>query len=292
MYHYIKDSNWKGIVPLNPNDFKQQIEWLAKNYEIVSPEGLDKPRGTKPYCVLTFDDATKDQYEVAFKFLYEKGIPGYFSVMSGPLENNRIPIFHLVHTVLSYFSDEEIWMELSETFDITSVSKNSNNYYFYEENLYRRYNKYTLNFVLDEYQSRSFLEKKLLSKFRSFKEFIDFYYINENEFKEIHRSGMTIGVHAKDHSPYNNNGIDFFKKEIEPCIEYMSEKLDIIPTWYTPAFGGGEKAENMYKELEDILRENDIIGAFTTKPGYNHGLNKFWLNRFDCATLLKNGNRL
>lgn len=292
MYHYVNDSKWKGIVPLHPEDFEKQLEWITTNYEVVSPEELGKPRGTKPFCVITFDDGTKDQYEVAFQILNKKGLPGYFTVMSGPLTAGKIPIMHLVHTVLSFYTDKEIWNELSEEFDTSMVPVKSSNIYWYEKDIYRRYNKYTLNFLLNEQQSRPFLEGKLLSKFRSIKDFIDSFYINEIEFRKMISAGMTIGVHAKDHVPYNGTGIKYFNEEIKPCMDYISNSLGINPKWYTPAFGGGENTELMLNELKDILKRNGFLGGFTTREGYNHELSEFWLNRFDCAKLLKNNNCL
>lgn len=291
-YHYVNESNWKGIVPLRPNDFEKQLDWITSNYEVVSPEDLRKPRGMKPFCVLTFDDGTKDQYEIAYQILKKKGIPGYFTVMSGPLENGEIPIIHLVHTVLSYFSDKEILQELFEEFDIPNIEEQSLAYYWYENDKYRRNNKYILNFLLEEHQSRFFLERKLLNKFESFQGFIDLFYINEIEFKKMIQGGMTIGVHGKNHIPFNGNGLEYYNDEIKPCMEYMSTNLGILPKWYTPAFGGGENERFIYKELTNILMQNGFLGGFTTKEGFNKGLSEFWLKRIDCAKLLKNGNRL
>ncbi|MEJ8544091.1 polysaccharide deacetylase family protein [Brevibacillus borstelensis] len=284
MYHYVQTPNLRGIVPLDPKDFELQIEWVTKQYEVVSPDDLTKPHGQKPYCVLTFDDGTKDQYEVAFEILQKKGLPAYFTVMSGPLEERSVPIFHLIHTVLSYYSDEEIWEELSTRFDVETVPGQSN-YYSYETYLPRRYNKYALNFHLPEQQSREFLEEKAVSVFHSFENFINSYYINESEFIKMRQAGMTLGVHATHHRPFIGDAQAFYDSEIEPCRQFMREKLGVDAKWYTPAFGGGNQAERMMKELGGILEHHGFVGAFTTKPGLNNGLDSFWLHRYDCISL-------
>ncbi|WP_126428712.1 polysaccharide deacetylase family protein [Brevibacillus marinus] len=284
MYHYVQPPKWRGIVPLDPKDFERQIEWVTRNYEVVAPDELGKPRGQKPFCVLTFDDGTKDQYDVAFQILQKKGIPAYFTVMSGPIANRRVPVFHLIHVVLSFFSDQEIWEELSAKYDLQAVPEQSK-IYAYEPNLFRRYNKYALNFHLSEQQSREFLEEKALSVFHSFENFIDSYYINEREYIKMRQAGMTLGVHATDHRAFEGKAEDFFQREIQPCREFMREKLGVDAKWYTPAFGGGEQAGRMMEELEGILRSHGFVGAFTTKPGLNNGLNSFWLHRYDCICL-------
>jgi peptidoglycan/xylan/chitin deacetylase (PgdA/CDA1 family) len=283
MYHYVRNRNgWNGIFPLEPKLFEEQIDALSKHYEIVAPEDLGR-KSSKPKCVLTFDDGTKDQYSVAFDILNRKGLPGYFTVMSGPLVHQNIPVFNLVHVVLSMFTDEEIWAGLNKTFELKDIEENSSVIYSYEKDLLRRYNKYALNFLLSENESRSFLEQKVISKYGTKQNFINQFYISTEEFLKMKHAGMTLGVHCVDHRPYSGNAMDFYHKEIEPCAEFMDKELGVKPQWYTPAFGGGEKYQSMVKDLEPILIEKGFKGGFTTIPGKNEGLSTFWLNRYDCA---------
>lgn len=284
MYHYVKDKKgWNGISPLDPNVFIRQIELLNKTYDIVSPDDLDL-KSRKPKCVLTFDDGTKDQFTHAFEILNTKGIPAYFTVMSGPLVNGEVPVFNLVHTVLSLYSDEEIWEALKKEFDLTNIERLSS-IYNYENNSLRRYNKYALNFMLSEKESRNFLEKKVFYKFGNKENFIDAYYINKEEFIKMNKAGMTLGVHCVSHSPYCGNASEFYDREIEPCAKFMKNELNITPKWYTPAFGGGEKFKDMILDLEPILKSNGFRGGFTTIKGLNRGLSNFWLNRYDCVNI-------
>jgi len=284
MYHYVRErGGWTGIHPLSPGLFEQQIEILTRYYEIVSPDELDK-EGNKPKCILSFDDGTKDQYTVAFDILNRKGIPGYFTVMSGPLENGKIPVFHLVHTVLSMYSDKEIWEDLNKDFELIDIPKKSN-YYSYEKDLLRRYNKYVFNFYLTEQQSRAFLEKKIFLKYGSKDKFIDDFYISKSEFIQMKQAGMTIGVHCVNHRPYKGEALEFYNEEIAPCARYLKDELKITPEWYTPAFGGGEHYREMMLTLEPILKMNGFKGGFTTIEGVNDGLTKFWLNRYDCIKI-------
>jgi len=284
MYHYVKERNWRGIFPLEPHKFEEQVELLSKYYNIVCPDELNNPPKDKPYCVLTFDDGTKDQYQNAFSILKKKGIPGYFTVMSGPLENREIPIIHLVHAGLSFYSDEEIWNELNELYNLKEVPELSN-IYSYEKDNFRRYNKYTFNFYLPEIKSREYLEKKLFRFFKSRENFIEDYYINKPELIQMRKEGMTLGVHCVNHLPYSGDANEFYMREIEPCVEYLKNQIGVIPEWYTPAFGGGERKDKMINDLEPILIHNGFKGGFTTIPGFNKGLSNFWLNRFDCVDI-------
>ncbi|PLT35492.1 polysaccharide deacetylase family protein [Bacillus sp. V5-8f] len=285
MYHYVRNRDgWNGIHPLEPEKFKTQIEILSKYFEIVGPDDLDK-KGSKPKCVLTFDDATKDQSTIAFDILKRKGLPAYFTVMSGPYVKGKIPVFHLVHTVLSTYSEEEIWTEINKEFDLKDIDKLSSTVYHYEVDLLRRYIKYTLNYVLSENQSLEFLENRVISNFGSKKNFIEQFYISNEEFIKMKEAGMTIGVHCVDHRPYSGNALHFYKNEIEPCANFIKENIGIDPKWYTPAFGGGEQYKTMIEKLEPILKDHGYKGGFLTISGLNNGLSKFWLKRFDCINL-------
>lgn len=281
MYHYIGDKeHFKGSVPIEEKDFENQIELLSKNYEIVLPEEFDK-NTSKPKCILSFDDATKDQYLNAFRIMQKKGVPGYFTVMSGPLEDKVIPIFHLVHIVLSNYTDEEIFETLMSRFEISNIYERSS-YYSYEQNIFRRYNKYILNFILSSKESRVFLESLILAKFRNLDAIIDNYYMSIADLIEIKNAGMTIGVHCVNHLAYNGDSLTFYNSEIAPCKRFIQDHLHINPIWYTPAFGGGDQKHLMKEQLEFLLRENNFKGVFTTNNGLNNGLGNYWINRIDC----------
>ncbi|MNB76739.1 Polysaccharide deacetylase [compost metagenome] len=290
MYHYVRPREWSGIHPLEPKLFEEQLNWLLKQYEIVEPNGLLEPAcNSKPRCVITFDDATKDQYEYAFPILKRKGIPAYFTFMSGIFEKSKVPVVHLTHAALSFFSDEEIWEELNKQFVLSDVSQKSSIYH-YEQDLFRRYNKYALNFALSEEDSRLFLESKVLSKFSSWSEFIDMFYISMNEWRELIKAGMTVGVHAVDHRAYSEPAERFLKEEIIPCKQYIREHFGIVPEWYTPAFGGGPRYMEMIQNLQPFLKAEGFKGGFTTISGYNEQAGEFWFNRFDCNKVPPVGN--
>ena len=284
MYHYVMEpEQWKGSVPISPNEFKKQVEWAKKYYEIIKPEDMNKPT-IKPKCIISFDDATKDQYKNAFRILKELEVPGYFTLMSGPLVERQVPIFHLVHTALSYFNDKEIWEEVAFKVDKDEI-KNKSDIYSYEENEYRRFVKYLFNFYWSEDESRAFLEEKVISIYGSLDTFIDEFYISENEILEMDKAGMSIGIHCVKHLPYDGNAQDFYNKEIKPCKNHFEKLLNREIKLYTPSFGGGEKASRMQEELLHILRENGFISGFTTQKGMTTLGKNFWHNRIDCNQL-------
>ena len=80
MYHYIrpiKDSPYPLIKGLELEEFKAQLNFLEKNYKIITMEALIKfvkkdislPKNS---CLLTFDDGYKDHYLYVFPELKKK----------------------------------------------------------------------------------------------------------------------------------------------------------------------------------------------------------------------------
>ena len=63
MYHYIRefDKNFPYFDFLHKKDFKKQINWLSKKFNII--KNIDE--NIKDKTILTFDDGTKDHLWVA-----------------------------------------------------------------------------------------------------------------------------------------------------------------------------------------------------------------------------------
>lgn len=284
MYHYVMEpEEWKGSVPISPEAFEQQIDALGKHYEFVLPDDLGKP-SSRPKCVLTFDDATRDQYEHAFRILCKKGVPGYFAVMSGPLAEGKVPIFHLVHAALSYVPDQELWEQLRAQLEEHEIRQlpAAHDVYGYESSIPRRYIKYAINYLWDDARSRSFLEGMVYTHFQSKERFIDTMYISVEQFAHMQREGMALGVHCVHHVPYGGDAQAYCEQEIVPCETFMREQFGIQPVWYTPPFGGGARKMEMFKDLRDILVTRGYKGAFTTVSGMIDRMDNFWMNRIDC----------
>ena len=226
MYHYVRErASWKGSVPISPREFEEQLDYLGKTYNFVLPRDIHKS-GNKPNCIISFDDATKDQYEIAFDILKKKGIPAYFTVMSGVFQQNRVPTFHLVHTALSNFKDKDIWekLRLIAPSEESWINK-AYTIYHYESDKDRAKIKYCLNYLLDKNQARSFLEHLLGLNDESIKSFINDFYISKSEFKTMIKEGMDIGIHCVNHEPFNGDAIGYFNSEIKPCYDFIQNEL-------------------------------------------------------------------
>ena len=82
-YHYvrnIKKSKYKNIRGLEFEDFKEQIYYLKKKYNIISIETLlnNDFNNKKNLLLLTFDDGYLDHFIYVYPFLKKEKIQGSF----------------------------------------------------------------------------------------------------------------------------------------------------------------------------------------------------------------------
>ena len=77
MYHYVFDPrpDRRGMHPRRLADFDRELDFLAKTYQVGTvAEVLAAARvAGPPTCALTFDDATRDQYDNAAPRLEARG---------------------------------------------------------------------------------------------------------------------------------------------------------------------------------------------------------------------------
>ena len=84
-YHRVADDT-PNPWTIGTNAFRQQIDWLQKNFDIVSlPELQDRVRSgcnRRPTVAITFDDGYADNSSFALPLLIQRGLPVTYFVTS------------------------------------------------------------------------------------------------------------------------------------------------------------------------------------------------------------------
>ena len=100
MYHRI---GRKGdpLPHLDVDDFRRQLEWLAAHCDVIGPESLrDSSRGSsrgRVPVLLTFDDGSRDYYELAYPVLKEFGMPAVVFLITDHVDRPRLLWFDRLH---------------------------------------------------------------------------------------------------------------------------------------------------------------------------------------------------
>lgn len=83
----------RGLWSATSEAFSDQIRFLKSNLDIISPDELTSAvrcrRGR--FCLLTFDDGYRDNFENAFPILKAANVPATFFVVTGFLDASKVP---------------------------------------------------------------------------------------------------------------------------------------------------------------------------------------------------------
>ena len=128
MYHYvreIKKSKFQNLKGLEFKDFKKQINFFIKHFNIISHNDLVEILQTKKIpkkksILLTFDDGYIDHWKYVFPYLREKRITGNFYPPVQVIKNNKVLDVNKIHFILE--------KELDRKKILKSIFKYTNKY--------------------------------------------------------------------------------------------------------------------------------------------------------------------
>ena len=108
MYHYVRNlrlGRYKNIKGLEIDDFKKQIDFFLKNYNIIKMQDLIDAIDSKcslpeKSVLLTFDDGYIDHFNVVFPILSNLGIEGSFFIPAQTFCENKLLDVNKVHFIL------------------------------------------------------------------------------------------------------------------------------------------------------------------------------------------------
>ena len=111
-YHYvrnIKKSKYKNIRGLEFEDFKEQIYYLKKKYNIISIETLlnNDFNNKKNLLLLTFDDGYLDHFIYVYPFLKKEKIQGSFFAPVNSILHKDILDVNKLHFIFNAEKDRK-----------------------------------------------------------------------------------------------------------------------------------------------------------------------------------------
>lgn len=217
-YHFIRkkiDSFYKNINYLDFNNFKKQIFFFEKKFNIIDFDDTlnvlnSKKKYDKPFVVLTFDDGYMDHYDHVLPFLLKRKLKGLFYPFANSIKKNFITDTNKIHFILA----RNINYNQIEN-DIVDYLKNKTNYNLNnlkkaKKIVYknRRYDNQKISFIkrllqyyLPEkirYKINDFLFKKYVTSDKL--EFYEMLYLKKKHMREMKKNGMHFGSHGTSHN--------------------------------------------------------------------------------------------
>lgn len=296
MYHYVrplKDSEYSGIKSLELQKFKRQLDYVEKNYHVITSGDLISAASIEGYglpknaCLLTFDDGYRDHFDYVLPELLHRGLQGSFFPPAKCVTERSMLNVNKIHYILATCNNyEQLVKELEmlclengvDDFDLATYRHD----YFLPSRFDSgeiAYFKRMLQHVLEEAVTQKILEE-LFQKYvkRDSAEIADGLYMTMNEIETLLKLGMYVGGHTYSHKWLNRLRKSAQEREIDLSLEFL--KLVGAPTteWIMCYPYGGYNADTL-----NILRDRKCVVGLTTKPGVANvtSRNRLALERFD-----------
>lgn len=272
MYHYVRPraSLWPaGIRPLPADEFEAQLDWISQHYEILpAPEFLQRIRNghsRRPACLLTFDDGTRDHFQIVLPILHRRGLSGVFFVLTWPGQLGRMPSTHALHWLLGR-SDEELLASIDAacgSLGIAMDAAEADRIYAYEEPLRARI-KYAINMLLPPDVTEQILAECLEKAGTDEACLAKDWFMSTEQIAAMHRAGMTIGVHGCSHRSLQALGADGVSDEIGRCSAYVADVTGERPSWYACPFGGSSGSTSAVDAVREAMEREGLTAGVTT----------------------------
>ena len=243
MYHYTRDivhSRYPQIKGLDTNLFRQQIEYMKNNFNIVTMEQvIDAVEGkselSEKALLLTFDDGYIDNYTFAFPILEE--LQGSFFIPGKTFTTHQLLDVNKIHYILASADIcklvEDVKKEMDYyrgiEFDYAPTDDLFNEYavesrFDIKETIFV---KRMLQTVLPE-RLRNTISSNLFEKYVGVSEEQLAYelYMTEEQIRTMKRHGMFIGLHGYDHYWLGKLPKEQMKKDLDKALDTLDEFID------------------------------------------------------------------
>ena len=268
MYHYVRPiigSNFPNLNVLEFNKFQKQLDFLQKNYHIVSSNQIinaivnQKPLPPNS-CWLTFDDGYKDHYKYVFPELVKRNISGAFFPPRVAIKEKKLLNANSIHHILSCCNNiDNLVDELQNQCIKFTISKNQFQKYKEKYCFPNRFDdkktiffKRMLQHVLPE-EIRNKILTDLFEKFVgiSESELSDKLYMNINEISEMVKNGMHFGSHGSEHYWLDRISYQKQKNDILSSLEFLKEVGMPMRNWIMcyPYGAYNQETISLVKEL-------------------------------------------
>ncbi len=301
MYHYVREinkSNFPRLNVLKLSEFKNQLDYLQKNYNILDFEDFiyfikNKKKLPKNSCMLTFDDGYKDHIRYVFPELIKRKIRGLFFPSAKAILENVVMDVDCIHLIIASISDNKILIKkldlLCKLNGFTEVDIKAN---WKKYGIATRFDTKEIRYVKGVLQNMFPLKtrnKILKSLFKSFvksePEIVSKnLYLSQKDLKVLLDNQMYIGGHGYNHLWMKNETKSVQKKEIDLTLDFLSKVGAKTENWIMCYPFGSYNRDTI-----SLLKKKKCIAGLTVKLGVNKIFSKnlFELSRFDTNDFSK-----
>jgi len=206
---------------LSPESFEIQMEYLSRNYKILSLDGLvDFVKSRKPpqekAVVITFDDGYEDNYLYAYPILRKYHIPATIFLVTGHIDTGDLFWWDKVGYIIQHATINELNLGVLGDYSLKSEGDRHRATFIITErlkNLWEDRKSVLIKKMLDacHVEIPPDLGKKLILSWK--------------EVKEMANGGVTFGAHSVNHYVLVNVPLEQAKNEVSQSKRDIEERL-------------------------------------------------------------------
>jgi peptidoglycan/xylan/chitin deacetylase (PgdA/CDA1 family) len=271
-YHGIVDDVLNGFNSsgkhLHLAHFKKQMEYVAKNYQIITMMDVEnfyqgKTSLPKKSVAITFDDGYANNYKIAHPILKNLGLKATLYLATGYIGRNKLMWTDKLELAILNMTCKNFWLHLNTKrfFDVSTLNNK-----IISLNLIKKYLKKlpteNVFLILNEiFKYAGNYEKLITEDLHKF--------LSWNEVKFMHDSGIwEIGAHTVDHFSLGvltpANGIEQITRSISDIKKALNTKEPVLFS-----YPEGLKFD-MPKYSVDYLNEIGLKSAPSALAGTNY----------------------
>lgn len=278
MYHYvrnIKKSKFPNIKGLEFSDFRKQIIYFKKNFNILSNNQFieilnSRKIPKKKSILLTFDDGYRDHFEYVFPFLKKQDVPAAFYPPVMCVKNKSVLDVNKIHFILEKEKNRDKILNLIFLYVKKILNKNLQQIGIDKINLSSRYDdkKTILIKRLLQHHLPLPYRKKITDKIfkdivnYSEEEFSKILYMNKNNLLELYKNNFSIGSHGYNHYWWEKINKNEQEIEIKKSINYF-KKIKVFDKNFSVCYPHGSYNLQTLK----LLKKYKIKFALTARVG-------------------------
>jgi len=278
MYHYvrnIKKSKYPNLKGLEFSDFRKQIFYLKKNFNILSNNQFieilnSRKIPKKKSILLTFDDGYRDHFEYVFPFLKKQDVSAVFYPPIMCVRNKAVLDVNKIHFILAKEENRDKILDLIFLYVKKILNKNPQQIGIEKINLLSRYDdkKTILIKILLQHHLPLPYRKKIVDKIfkhivnYSEEEFSKILYMNKNNIQELYKNNFSIGSHGYNHYWWEKINKNEQEMEIKKSINYF-KKIKVFDKNFSVCYPYG--SYNL--QTLNLLKKYKIKFALTTRVG-------------------------
>ena len=295
MYHYvreIKKSKYPNLKGLEFEEFKKQINYFQKNFNVLSNDNFieiikSKKIPKKKSILLTFDDGFKDHYKYVYPHLQKKKLFANFYAPVLTIKNSKVLDVHKIHFILEKELNRDKILKMIFIYAKKFMGKNQDQLSLNKINTKSRYDdkKTVLIKRLLQNHLPIFYREKITNKIFSLildtneEQFSKKLYMKKSNIVELYKNNFSIGSHGYNHLWWGKISKTKQEEEIKKSLNYF-KKIKVLNNNFSICFPYGSYNANTLK----ILKKYKIEYALTTNVGavnYGNIKENLTLPRFD-----------